>query len=181
MENVPSNSRANKRSKGRQRIPTDRRREREEDRQVTFSKRRSGLYKKISELSIVCAIDFIVMILSPSGKLFSFSSPNMELIAMKLLNNKKLNSNMDTNCLMEASFRENLARLTSQLVEVENLLDQEKEREKKIEKMVKARKMKSIIDTPVSDLSEGDAQMLEDWLKKIQNDLHARMNQLNGN
>ncbi|XP_047309715.1 agamous-like MADS-box protein AGL62 [Impatiens glandulifera] len=162
MENVPSNSRAKKRSKGRQRIPMDRRREREEDRQVTFSKRRSGLYKKVSELSIVCAIDFIVMILSASGKLFSFASPNMEFIAMKLLDNKKFESNMVTNFPMEASFRVNLARLTSQLVEVMNLLNKEKEREKQIDKMVRARKIKSIIDTPVSNLNEGDAQMLED-------------------
>ncbi|XP_047309602.1 agamous-like MADS-box protein AGL62 [Impatiens glandulifera] len=159
MENIPSNSRENKRSKGGQRILMDRRREREEDRQVTFSKRRSGLYKKISELSLVCAIDFIIMILSPSGKLHSFASPNMELIAMKLLNNKKLESNMETNSLMETSVRENLARLTSQLIEVKNLLDKEKEQ---IDKMVKARKTKSIIDTPVSDLNEGDAKMLED-------------------
>ncbi|XP_047309337.1 agamous-like MADS-box protein AGL62 [Impatiens glandulifera] len=181
MENVPNNSRANKRSKGRQRIPMDRRREKEEDRQVTFSKRRSGLYKKISELSIVCAIDFIIMILCPSGKLFSFASPNMELIAMKLLNNKKLENNMVTNCPIEASLRENVARLTSQLVEVENLLDREKKREQEIDKMVRSRKMKLIIDTPVSDLNEGDAQILEDWLKKIQSVLHARMNQLNRN
>ncbi|XP_047309603.1 agamous-like MADS-box protein AGL62 [Impatiens glandulifera] len=181
MENIPSNARANKRSKGRQRIPMDQRREREEDRQVTFSKRRSGLYKKISELSLVCAIDFIIMILSPTGKLHSFSSPNMELIAMKLLNNKKLESNMETNSLMETSVRENLARLTSQLVEVKNLLDKEKEREKQIDKMVKARKTKSIIDTPVSDLNEGDAKMLEDWLKMVGSDLHARINQLSGN
>ncbi|XP_047309601.1 agamous-like MADS-box protein AGL62 [Impatiens glandulifera] len=181
MENIPNNSRAIKRSKGRQRILMDRRREREEDRQVTFSKRRSGLYKKISELSLVCAIDFIIMILSPSGKLHSFVSPNMELIAMKLLNNKKLESNMETNSLMETSVRENLAKLTSQLVEVKNLLDKEKEREKQIDKMVKARKTKSIIDTPISDLNEGDAKMLEDWLKKVGSDLHARINQLSGN
>ncbi|XP_047335556.1 agamous-like MADS-box protein AGL62 [Impatiens glandulifera] len=181
MENIPSNPRATKRSKGCKRILKDRRRGREEDQQVTFSELRSGLYKKISELSIVCAIEFIFMILSPSGKLFSFSSPNMELIAMKLLNNKKLERNTVTNSLMDKSFRENMARLTSQLVEVMNLLDKEKEREKQIDKMVRARKIKSIIDTSVSDLNEGDAQMLKNWLKKVQSDLNARMKQLSVN
>ncbi|XP_047309867.1 agamous-like MADS-box protein AGL62 [Impatiens glandulifera] len=163
MENIPRNSRANKRSMGRQRILMDQSRKREEDRQVTFSKRHSGLYKKISELSLVCAIDFIIIILSPSGKLQSFASPNMELIVMKLLNNKKLESNMETNFLMEASVRENLANLTSQLVEVKNLLDKEKERERQIDKMVKVRKTKSIIDTPISDLNEG-------WATKVRTD-----------
>ncbi|XP_047309866.1 agamous-like MADS-box protein AGL62 [Impatiens glandulifera] len=180
MENVPNNSRANKHSKGRQRIPMDRRREREEDQQVSFSKLRNGLYKMINELSLVCSIDFIFMILSPSGKLFSFASLNMELIAMKLVNNKKLDCNMETNFPTEASFRANMARLTSQLVEVKKQLDKEKEREKQINKMVSARKTKSIIDTPVSNLKEGDAQMLEDWLKKVGNDLHTRINQLSG-
>ncbi|KAL8543821.1 hypothetical protein ACS0TY_004392 [Phlomoides rotata] len=43
-------------------------------RQVTFSKRRSGLLKKAFELSVLCDAEVALIIFSPSGKLFEFSS-----------------------------------------------------------------------------------------------------------
>ncbi|PHT66181.1 hypothetical protein T459_30606 [Capsicum annuum] len=43
-------------------------------RQVTFSKRRSGLLKKASELSILCDAEVTLIIFSQKGKLFEFSS-----------------------------------------------------------------------------------------------------------
>jgi len=43
-------------------------------RQVTFSKRRSGLLKKAKELSVLCAADIAVIIFSSTGKLYEFSS-----------------------------------------------------------------------------------------------------------
>ncbi|XP_017255801.1 MADS-box transcription factor 23 isoform X2 [Daucus carota subsp. sativus] len=49
-------------------------------RQVTFSKRRSGLLKKARELSILCDSDVGVIIFSSTGKLYEFSSSRMEQI-----------------------------------------------------------------------------------------------------
>ncbi|KAF3599069.1 hypothetical protein F2Q69_00033922 [Brassica cretica] len=43
-------------------------------RQVTFSKRRRGIIKKASELSILCDADVALIIFSATGKLFEFSS-----------------------------------------------------------------------------------------------------------
>ena len=43
-------------------------------RQVTFSKRRSGLLKKAFELSVLCDAEVALIIFSPRGKLFEFSS-----------------------------------------------------------------------------------------------------------
>ncbi|KAF5194283.1 Mads-box transcription factor [Thalictrum thalictroides] len=43
-------------------------------RQVTFSKRRSGLLKKAYELSVLCDAEVAVMVFSPTGKLYDFSS-----------------------------------------------------------------------------------------------------------
>jgi len=37
-------------------------------RQVTYSKRRSGILKKAKELSILCDIDLILLMFSPTGK-----------------------------------------------------------------------------------------------------------------
>ncbi|KAL8478526.1 hypothetical protein ACS0TY_030428 [Phlomoides rotata] len=44
------------------------------NRQVTFSKRRTGLLKKAFELSVLCEAEVAILIFSPSGKAFQFSS-----------------------------------------------------------------------------------------------------------
>ncbi|CAH8384692.1 unnamed protein product [Eruca vesicaria subsp. sativa] len=46
-------------------------------RQVTFSKRRRGIFKKADELSILCDADVALIIFSATGKLFEFSSSRM--------------------------------------------------------------------------------------------------------
>ncbi|XLT95561.1 hypothetical protein HN873_017223, partial [Arachis hypogaea] len=43
-------------------------------RQVTFSKRRSGLLKKAHELSVLCDAQIALIIFSQSGRLFEYSS-----------------------------------------------------------------------------------------------------------
>lgn len=43
-------------------------------RQVTFSKRRRGLFKKAQELSTLCDADIGLIVFSATGKLFEYSS-----------------------------------------------------------------------------------------------------------
>lgn len=47
-------------------------------RQVTFSKRRSGLLKKAHELAVLCDSQVAVIIFSSTGRLFEFSSSSMK-------------------------------------------------------------------------------------------------------
>ncbi|KAH9690396.1 MADS-box protein SVP [Citrus sinensis] len=47
-------------------------------RQVTFSKRRRGLFKKAEELSVLCDAEVGVIIFSATGKLFESSSSSMK-------------------------------------------------------------------------------------------------------
>ncbi|KEH41090.1 putative transcription factor MADS-type1 family [Medicago truncatula] len=44
------------------------------NRKVTFSKRRNGLFKKAQELSILCDAEVAVIVFSTTGKLYEFSS-----------------------------------------------------------------------------------------------------------
>ncbi|XP_022772274.1 MADS-box protein SVP-like [Durio zibethinus] len=46
-------------------------------RQVTFSKRRRGLFKKAQELSVMCDAEVALIIFSATGKLFEFASSSM--------------------------------------------------------------------------------------------------------
>ncbi|CAD5192697.1 unnamed protein product [Musa acuminata subsp. malaccensis] len=43
-------------------------------RQVRFSKRRSGLFKKAFELAVLCDAEVALLVFSPGGKLYEFSS-----------------------------------------------------------------------------------------------------------
>ena len=47
-------------------------------RQVTFSKRRSGLIKKARELSVLCDVEIALCVFSSRGKLYEFSSGNRQ-------------------------------------------------------------------------------------------------------
>lgn len=53
--------------------------------QVTFSKRRSRLFKKASELCTLCAIEIAIIVFSPAGKVFSFGHPNVDSIIDQFL------------------------------------------------------------------------------------------------
>ncbi|XP_074339873.1 MADS-box protein FLOWERING LOCUS C-like isoform X2 [Apium graveolens] len=46
------------------------------NRQVTFSKRRTGLFKKAKQLSILCDVPVAALIFSRTGKLYQFSNSN---------------------------------------------------------------------------------------------------------
>ena len=43
-------------------------------RQVTFSKRRRGLFKKAQELSTLCDAEIAITVFSATGKLFEYAS-----------------------------------------------------------------------------------------------------------
>ncbi|KAK6117748.1 hypothetical protein DH2020_048509 [Rehmannia glutinosa] len=54
-------------------------------RQVTFSKRRNGLLKKAYELSVLCDAEVALIIFSQKGRLYEFSSSNMQKTIEKYL------------------------------------------------------------------------------------------------
>jgi SRF-type transcription factor (DNA-binding and dimerisation domain) len=78
-------------SMGRQKIEI-KKIENEEARQVCFSKRRNGLFKKASELSTLCGAEICIVFLSPAGKAFSFGHPSVDSVADRFLS-----SSMKTN------------------------------------------------------------------------------------
>ncbi|XP_050260230.1 MADS-box protein JOINTLESS-like isoform X16 [Quercus robur] len=49
-------------------------------RQVTFSKRRRGLFKKAFELSTLCDAEIGLMVFSATGKLFEYASSSMQQV-----------------------------------------------------------------------------------------------------
>lgn len=52
---------------------------------VTFSKRRYGVFKKASELSILCGAEITIIVFSPTMKVFSFGHPSVETVIDRFL------------------------------------------------------------------------------------------------
>lgn len=52
-------------------------------RQVTFSKRRRGLFKKAQELCTLCDVDIALIVFSATGKLFHYSPSSMNQVLEK--------------------------------------------------------------------------------------------------
>lgn len=54
-------------------------------RQVTFSKRRTGLFKKASELCVLTGAQVAVLVNSPGGRVFAFGHPNVDHLVDRYL------------------------------------------------------------------------------------------------
>ncbi|KAL9170193.1 hypothetical protein ABFS82_04G128400 [Erythranthe guttata] len=48
--------------------------------QVTFSKRRKGLFRKASELSVLCGAEIAILVQSPANKIYSYGHPSVETL-----------------------------------------------------------------------------------------------------
>lgn len=89
---------------------------------VTFSKRHAGLFKKASELCILCGVEMAIIIFSPrKKKVYSFGQPNMEHIIDKFLTRDKFNPTNDSGVLH--STEPHLVELNSHLVDLHDQLD----------------------------------------------------------
>ncbi|KAL5070216.1 hypothetical protein RYX36_021103 [Vicia faba] len=47
---------------------------------VTFSKRRQGLFKKATELCVLCDVNIAMIVSSPADKLFAFGQPDIDIV-----------------------------------------------------------------------------------------------------
>ncbi|KAF5951865.1 hypothetical protein HYC85_009809 [Camellia sinensis] len=115
-----------RKSKGRQKI-TMTKMENESNLQVTFSKRRSGLFKKASELSILCGAKVGIIVFSPGKKAYSFGHPTVDMIIDRFLS-RDAPLNSGTHQLVEAHRSACVRDLNLQLNHVQALLDVEKQR-----------------------------------------------------
>ncbi|XAR48497.1 hypothetical protein NMG60_11031332 [Bertholletia excelsa] len=86
-------------------------------RQVTFSKRRRGLFKKAQELSVLCDADVALIIFSSTGKLFEYASSNMKDVIGKYYRISTNEENMDHLSLDVQVENGNHGRLRKELLE----------------------------------------------------------------
>ncbi|KAG8373435.1 hypothetical protein BUALT_Bualt11G0024000 [Buddleja alternifolia] len=82
-------------------------------RQVTFSKRRRGLFKKAEELSVLCDADVALIIFSSTGKLFHMK----EILDRHNLQSKNLNKLEQLSLELQLVEDSNYSRLSKEVAE----------------------------------------------------------------
>ncbi|VFQ96996.1 unnamed protein product [Cuscuta campestris] len=91
-------------------------------RQVTFSKRRSGVFKKCSELSTLCGVDIAMIVFSPANKAYTFGNPNLNAILNKYFDeNPALQANI-TDEILRARREANMSTMTPRISDMESLI-----------------------------------------------------------
>ncbi|KAK7343541.1 hypothetical protein VNO77_12349 [Canavalia gladiata] len=143
-------SKNKKSSLGRQKIPIEKI-PKKSHLQVTFSKRRSGLFKKASELCTLCGVEIAIVVFSPADKAFSFGHPEVEsLIDRYMTRNPPQESSAHQ--LVEAHRNANVRDLNMQLTQLFNHLEIEKKRGEELDHVRKARQRQFWWESPVDDL-----------------------------
>ncbi|KAI9198815.1 hypothetical protein LWI28_022525 [Acer negundo] len=121
-----------KTTKGRQKIEI-KKLEDKNSLQVTFSKRRSGLFNKAMELSVLCGVKVGIIVFSPNGKMFVIGHPDFDTILNWYLNGESPPSEVSASipCLQEHNKQYEMAMRE---------LEKEKRKGKAIEEEKKAKK-----------------------------------------
>lgn len=150
-----------RKSKGRQKIEMTKM-SKESNLLVTFSKRRSGLFKKASELCTLCGVEIAIIVFSPGKKVFSFGHPCVESILDRFLSsNINTAQNSSTLQLVEAHRNATVRELNIHLTELINQLEVEKNRGEEFTKMSNARKEMCWWEAPINELGIEDLEQLK--------------------
>ncbi|KAL7165256.1 hypothetical protein ACSBR2_041026 [Camellia fascicularis] len=126
-------------------------------RQVTFSKRRSGLLKKAFELSVLCDAEVALIIFSPKGRLYEFSNSSISKTIERYQRNTK---EQEGSGRKEAE--ENLQHLKEEAVSMSQNIE-----------LIEASKRKLLGDC-LESCSINELQLIEEQLEKSLHNIRAR-------
>ncbi|KAK7369901.1 hypothetical protein VNO80_11949 [Phaseolus coccineus] len=95
--------------------------------QVTFSKRRTGLFKKANELSILCGAEVAIVVFSPGNKPYSFGHPSVDIVVDKFLQQESASNVVKPNVDEgnSSSNADNIDALNQQLSGVQTQINEE--------------------------------------------------------
>ncbi|MBA0666858.1 hypothetical protein Goklo_003218 [Gossypium klotzschianum] len=179
LNQTRSSNTTTKATRGRQKIQI-KKLENESSRQVTFSKRRNGLFKKASELCILCGCNIGIIVFSPKGKPFCFGHPDIDMILERYLSK---NPNHADGLMMSGDdIAPCLEEFNEESRETLEKLEEEKKRSKEIQKEKEERKMKGLFwwDDPIDNNMgieelEAYAKALEELRNNVANRASALM------
>ncbi|KAJ8768902.1 hypothetical protein K2173_023897 [Erythroxylum novogranatense] len=154
-------------SKGRQKLSMVKI-ENESNRQVTFSKRRAGLFKKASELSTLCGAESAIIVFSPGKKVFSYGHPSVEAIFDRYLTGN-IPPTSGTFQLIEAHRHVRVHELNLKLTQVLNQLEAEKKQGEELDKIRRASQNQCWWEQPIDTLDRTQLELMKVSLEELRN------------
>ncbi|KAG5080513.1 hypothetical protein JHK86_004578 [Glycine max] len=163
-ENVPNLSDVTKKTKGRQKIEM-KTIANKCSLQVTFSKHRTGVFKKASELATLCGVDLAVIMFSPNNHVYSFGSPNVDSVIQRYTTEGP--PPLFTQDLNEAPCTMDEGELQAHLNCLSNQIDAEKQRVEDLNHLLMAAKDHIWWDVPIESMSNAQLEKYHKMLKEI--------------
>ncbi|XP_027364274.1 agamous-like MADS-box protein AGL62 [Abrus precatorius] len=154
-----------KKTKGRQKVEM-KKMSNERNLQATFSKRRSGIFKKASELCTLCNVDIAVVVFSPAHKAYSFGSPNVDAVIQRYLTWAPPPPQTLQN-MIEAHRSSNARDLNAQLARLANQLEAEKNRGEELSDSLKASQAQWWWASPIEDMNRAQLEWLKGSLEEL--------------
>ncbi|KAK6916158.1 Transcription factor, MADS-box [Dillenia turbinata] len=151
-----------KKTMGRQRIPIEKI-AKQSSLQVTFSKRRAGLFKKASELITLCDAKVALVVFSPGKNVYSFGYPQVDSVIDQYLTGIPTSRSSLSRPHNDETMRELNAELTQVLEE----LEREQKRSKELDEAIKASATQNWWESPIEQLNVEQLQMLKNALDKL--------------
>ncbi|KAK2642773.1 hypothetical protein Ddye_024536 [Dipteronia dyeriana] len=166
---------SSKKTKGKQKIEI-KRIEDDNDRLVTFSKRRSGIFKKASEIVTLTGVEIGVIVFSPTGKPYSFGHPSIEAIS-----NRFLRLNLEPNCNANPFFEARCKARINELIECHKYLlaqlDNLKERGKMFKKMTNEKNTQDWWEAPIDEMHLKEALEMSAKFEELSKILLDKLNE----
>ncbi|XVF68177.1 hypothetical protein PTKIN_Ptkin10aG0183300 [Pterospermum kingtungense] len=185
-ENKNSNTTATattKATKGRQKIQIEKLKN-SNSLQVTFSKRRTGLFKKASELCVLCGANVGIIVFSPNGKPYCFGHPNLETVLERYLGGKSTFHDHVDQEEADSSATSGKAQcfdeFNEECQEALEKLQEEKNRTKQIEEEKEERKNKGGFwwDESVENMGLDELEAYYKAMEELRNNVRRRANEL---
>ncbi|KAJ8764745.1 hypothetical protein K2173_009138 [Erythroxylum novogranatense] len=146
-------------------------------RQVTFSKRRAGVFKKASELCTLCGVEVAIIVYSPAGKPFSFGHPEVDSIIHKFLTpNARHPRTFGAYQLTEAHRNAKVGELNMQLTQILNQLEVERKKGEILNQIREARERQCWWEAPVEQLQLRELQQLWNAMEELKNSVAKQAN-----
>jgi len=134
--------------------------------QVTFSKRRSGLFKKASELCTLCAADVALVVFSPGEKVFSFGHPNVDAVIDRYLA-RAPPQDMGTMQFIETHRLANVRDLNAQLTEINAQLEAGRQRGEELNRLKKESQAQLWWAQPIEKMSPAQMEQYKAALEEL--------------
>lgn len=143
-----------------------------EARKICFSKRCQGLFKKASELSILCGATVGSVVFSTSGRPFSFGHPSINDVADRFLNSVApggLASGGASASHNSGAVTDNAHKLNMDYIELQQAVDSENKKKVRLQEAIQKELGEPImqwLNANVMELGLVELQEFQTWLKK---------------